>query len=331
MSTQTEPSTTSGNPQTPADGVAMMLRERIRDQYPLLILIGLVIIASITSHAFLTTANLTNLVSQLSVTGVLVLAELIVVISGGIDISVGSTLGLAAVMCAGLFQGSNVWVGFLVALATGAVIGAVNGTLVAFRGVDAFIVTLGMLALARGLVYAYTEGSPLSPKDVGFITPGTADIFGFPVLGLFWIAVIAIMTLLLRRTVFGRRVYATGSSRVAAESSGLPVRGTIFFVFLVAGILSGLAGFMLTSRVGAGTPSAGLSYELDAIAAVVIGGARLNGGYGRVSGAVIGTFIFGVITNLLVLLNVSTFLQDAFKGALILVAVAVAAGKRRSP
>ena len=298
--------------------------ERLSDHYPTLILIALLIIASLTSHAFLTRDNLANLVSQLSVTGVVVQAELIVVLAGGIDISVGSALGLASVLCAGVFGGSSVWLGLLVALGTGAAVGAINGTLIAFRGVAAFIVTLGMLALARGLVYAFTQGSPLTPIDPKFIVPGTSSILGFPTIGLFWIAVVVAMAFLLRRTVFGRRVYAIGSSKAAAESSGLPVRWTTFLVFTIAGMLAGLAGFLLTSRVGAGTPSAGINSELDAIAAVVIGGARLSGGYGKVSGAVIGTLIFGVITNLLVLLNVSTFLQEAFRGALILAAVSIA-------
>ncbi len=310
-------------------GSAGALAARLSDNYPLLLLIGLLVIASISSRAFLTHDNLFNLVSQLSVTGILVLAELIVVLVGGIDISVGSMLGLASVLCAGMFGGSSVWVAFLVALATGATIGAVNGALIAFRGVAAFIVTLGMLALARGLVYAYTQGSPLTPADPAFAIPGTSNLLGFPTIGLFWIAIIVIMAFVLRRTVFGRRVYAIGSSKVAAESSGVPVRWTTFLVFTIAGLLSGLAGFLLASRVGAGTPSAGVNNELDAIAAVVIGGARLNGGYGKVSGAVIGTFIFGVITNLLVLMNVSTFLQEAFRGGLILVAVSVAASQVR--
>ncbi len=309
---------------------AVPLGARLADLYPLLILVGMLIIASFASHAFLTGDNLSNLVSQLSVTGILVLAELLVVLVGGIDISVGSTLGLASVLCAGAFGGRSVWLGLLVALAVGSAVGAINGTLVAYRGVAAFIVTLGMLALARGLVYACTQGSPISAADPAFLAPGTSTFFGFPTIGVFWIATIAIMWFILNRTIFGRRVYAVGSSAVAAESSGLPVRSTVFLVFLIAGALAGLAGFLLTSRVGAGTPSAGINYELDAIAAVVIGGARLNGGYGKVSGAVIGTLIFGVITNLLVLINVSTFLQEAFRGALILIAVSLAAGQRSS-
>lgn len=304
----------------------------LKGQYPLFILIGLLILASLTSPAFLSIQNLTNLVLQLSVIGIVVLAELIVVISGGIDISVGSVLGLAAVLSAGLFQGSNVFVAVLVALAVGAVLGSINGFLVAFRNIDAFIVTLGMLALARGLVYAYTQGAPITPQDPTFPVLGSAIIAGFPVVGLFWIGASAAIAFLLRRTVFGRHVYAVGSNRQAAYSAGTPVRTTLLAVYVLAGLLAGLGGFLLTSRVGAGTPTAGLNFELDAIAAVVIGGARLNGGYGKVFGAVVGTIIFGVITNLLVLLNVSTFYQDALKGALILFAVLLAtAGRKGAP
>jgi len=327
--TPTTDTTAPTAPTAPQRSTRMAWRPQLSDHYPTLILLVLLVVASFSSSAFLTTANITNLASQLAVTGILVLAELVVVISGAIDISVGSVLGLSAVLCAGLFNGSSVWIAFLVALATGAALGAVNGTLIAFRGVEAFIVTLGMLALARGLVYAYTEGSPVTPQDPNFAVPGTSLILGIPVITLFWVAAIIVMAFLLRRTVFGRRVYAIGSSRVAAESSGIPVRGTIFVVFVLSGALAGLGGFLLTARVGAGTPSAGLNYELDAIAAVVIGGARLSGGYGRVFGAVVGTLIFGIITNLLVLLNVSTFLQDAFKGALILIAIGIATGRSR--
>jgi ribose transport system permease protein len=296
----------------------------LRTQYPLLILVVLVVFAAIMSDAFLSTRNLENLVLQMSVIGIVALAQFIVVVSGGIDISVGSVLGLACVLSAGLFGGSSVVVSVLVALGVGALLGAVNGFLVAFRGLEPFIVTLGMLALARGLVYAYTEGVPVRPSDGSFTVLGTATVAGVPVLGVIWIAIAVGMAFLLRRTVFGRRVYAVGSKVEAAHASGVPVRGTLLSVYVIAGLLVGLGGFLLASRVGAGTPTAGNLMELDAIAAVVIGGARLNGGQGRVFGAVVGTAIFGVITNLLVLLNVSTFLQDAFRGGLILLAVALA-------
>lgn len=301
----------------------------LKGQYALFILVGLIIVAAVLSPAFLTRQNITNLVLQMSVIGIVVLAELIVVITAGIDISVGSILGLAAVLSAGVFSGSNVLVGLLVALAVGAVLGAVNGTLIAYRHIDPFIVTLGMLALARGLVYAYTEGAPLTPQDPNFAVPGSATIAGVPLIGLFWAGAIALIAFLLYRTVWGRRVYAIGSNSRAAYSAGIPVARTLLSVYVLAGLLVGLGGFLQTSRIGAGTPAAGVNFELDAIAAVVIGGARLSGGYGKVFGAVVGTIIFGIITNLLVLLNVSTFLQSAFKGALILVAVLLATMGRR--
>ncbi|MEJ3652522.1 ABC transporter permease [Actinomycetes bacterium KLBMP 9759] len=314
-------SATAPAPERPQQAVLGWLR----GQYPLYILIVLLIIASVSSPAFLTPTNLTNLMLQMSIIGVVVMAELIVVLTGGIDISVGSALGLAAVLCAGLFNGESVLLALVVAIVVGGVIGLLNGWLVAFRGLEPFIVTLGMLALARGLVYAYGEGIPINPGAADeFAQIGQTTLVGIPVLALIWIGVVLIVAFLLVRTVWGRRVYAIGSNEEAARSSGIPVRSTVWSVYALAGILVGLGGWMFLARFASGTALAGNLMELEAIAAVVIGGARLSGGYGRVFGAVVGTIIFQVIANLLSLLNVSTFLQDAFRGALILVAVTLA-------
>jgi ribose transport system permease protein len=294
----------------------------------------LLIIASLSSPAFLTGTNITNLLLQMSIIGVVVLAELIIVLTGGIDISVGSALGLAAVLCAGLFGGFSVWFALLVALAVGGLIGLVNGWLVAFRGLEPFIVTLGMLALARGLVYAYSEGIPITPEaSETFAQIGQTTVLGIPVLTLIWIAMVLLVAFLLRRTVWGRRVYAIGSNKEASRSSGIPVGATLWSVYILGGLLVGLGGWMFVCRFGSATALAGNLMELEAIAAVVIGGAALSGGRGTVFGAVVGTIIFQVIANLLSLLNVSTFLQDAFRGALILVAVTLATvqfARRRS-
>ena len=298
----------------------------LKSQYALFILIGLLIIATATrGSVFWSSINLTNLMLQMSIIGVVVLAQLIVVLTGGIDISVGSALGLAAVIAAGLFGGPSVWLGLLVALIVGGAVGATNGWLVAFRGLEPFIVTLGMLALARGLVYAYGNGIPVTPGAAStYASIGQTTILGIPVLAIIWIAAVAFIGFLLNRTVWGRRVYAVGSNKEAAQSSGIPVRATLWSVYILAGLLVGLGGWMFLCRFASGTSTAGNLMELEAIAAVVIGGARLAGGYGKVFGAVVGTAIFAVIANLLTLLNVSTFLQDAFRGALILVAVTVA-------
>ena len=306
----------------------------LKGQYALFILIVLLVIAALSSPAFLTGTNITNLLLQMSIIGVVVMAELIIVLTGGIDISVGSVLGLAAVLCAGLFGGFSVWFALLVALIIGGIIGVVNGWLVSFRGLEPFIVTLGMLALARGLVYAYGQGIPITPKAADtFAQIGQTTLVGIPVLTLIWIVVVLLIAFLLRRTVWGRRVYAIGSNKEAARSSGIPVRATLWSVYILGGLLVGLGGWMFVCRFGSATALAGNLMELEAIAAVVIGGAALSGGRGTVFGAVIGTIIFQVIANLLSLLNVSTFLQDAFRGALILVAVTLATvqfARRRS-
>jgi len=292
-----------------------------REQYPLYILIVLLIIAGFATDAFFTQRNLTNVILQASVIGIVTLAQFIIVLTGGIDISVGSVVGLAGVMSATVMSGASVPVSILTAIVVGAIIGSINGYLVAFRGLEAFIVTLGMLALARGVVYAITEGIPVIPAADNFRNIATGTLLGFPIIGVLWLGLAAVLAFVVRRTVFGRRIYAVGSNKDAARASGVPVKTTLLGVYILAGGLVGFAGFLLASRVGVGTPTAGSLYELDAIAAVVIGGASLVGGKGRVFGAVVGTLIFAVISNLLVLLNVSTYLQDAFRGALILVAV----------
>ena len=298
----------------------------LKGQYALYILVALLLVATITRGAvFWGPTNITNLLLQMSIIGVVVLAELIVVLTGGIDISVGSALGLAAVISAGLFGGPSVLLGLVVALVIGGIVGAVNGWLVAFRGLEPFIVTLGMLALARGLVYAYGNGIPINPAAAAsYAALGQATFIGIPVLAIIWLAMVALIAFLLYRTVWGRRVYAIGSNKEAARSSGIPVKATLWSVYILAGLLVGLGGWMFLCRFASGTSTAGNLMELEAIAAVVIGGAALSGGRGKVFGAVVGTIIFAVIANLLSLLNVSTFLQDAFRGALILVAVTLA-------
>lgn len=330
----TDTATAPTEEQQPEQSKGNAAVEWLKGQYALFILIVLLIIAALSSPAFLTPTNITNLLLQMSIIGVVVLAELIIVLTGGIDISVGSALGLAAVLSAGLFGGFSVWFALLVALAVGGLIGLVNGWLVAFRGLEPFIVTLGMLALARGLVYAYSEGIPITPQaSETFAQIGQTTVLGIPVLTLIWIAMVLLVAFLLRRTVWGRRVYAIGSNKEASRSSGIPVGATLWSVYILGGLLVGLGGWMFVCRFGSATALAGNLMELEAIAAVVIGGAALSGGKGTVFGAVVGTIIFQVIANLLSLLNVSTFLQDAFRGALILVAVTLATvqfARRRS-
>lgn len=316
---------TASPPQEQTENRLGAIVDWLKSQYALYILIALLVIASLSSPAFLTQTNITNLLLQVSIIGVVVMAQLIVVLTGGIDISVGSSLGLAAVISAGLFGGDSLILALVVGLAVGGFVGLINGWLISFRGLEPFIVTLGMLALARGLVYAYGEGIPINPGAAeSFAKLGQSTLLGIPVLAIIWLAVVALISFLLYRTVWGRRVYAIGSNKTAAQSSGIPVKATLWSVYILAGLLCGLGGWMFLARFASGTALAGNLMELEAIAAVVIGGAALSGGRGKVFGAVVGTIIFQVIANLLSLLNVSTFLQDAFRGGLILVAVTMA-------
>lgn len=334
--TSTTPGSTDVNTVIiPKEGTGTRLARLARNQYPLAILIVLLIVAGLSSDAFFTTRNLTNLLLQVSVIGIVTLAQFIIIVSSGIDISVGSIVALAGVMGAMMFGGTSVFVAMLVAIVIGVVAGSLTGYLVSYRKLEPFIVTLGIMALGRGLVYAATEGSPVTPGAADFRAIATTAVAGIPLIAIIWIVLAIAVAFMMHRTVFGRRIYAIGSSKDAARAAGIPVERTLMLVYVVAGAMIGFGGFLLASRVGVATPTAGNLYELDSIAAVVIGGTSLVGGRGRVLGAVVGTVILGVISNLLVLLNVSTYLQDAFRGGLILLAIVLtsfqfAARRKRS-
>ncbi len=297
---------------------------RLASDYPLWILIGIYVLACLLVPRFLSEVNQMNLIRQSSVIGIVSLGMLIVIVSAGIDLSVGSMVALAGVIAVGMQAHVPLPVAMLAGLGVGIGLGAFNGAVIAFMRVSAFVMTLGMLALARGLTYAYTEGGPLQPaaetRDI-FVFPGRGDILGIPTIGLIWLALILVVAFVLNRTVFGRRVFAVGSNQNAAFASGVPIGWTLFSVYTISGLLCGLAGVLLSSRVSVATPTMGQAYELDAIAAVVIGGASLAGGRGTVSGTVVGTFILVLIVNILNLMNVSIFWQDAVRGAIIIAAM----------
>lgn len=287
----------------------------------LLALVLLVIAASFLSDRFLTVPNLLNVLRQVAIVGILAVGMTFVILTKGIDLSVGSILGLSVVLYAGLLEGHGMIVAIPLGLLAAMAIGLVNGIGVSYAGIPPFIMTLGMLSFARGLAFIYTGGTPIPILNEAFYNLGNGYLLGIPIPSLILLAILVVSGIVLSLTPFGRSVYAIGSNEDAARLSGLPVRLYTTIVYVIVGGVSGLAGLVYASQLSVGTPIAGQGYELDAIAAVVVGGTSLFGGKGSVAGTFIGTLIIGVLANILNLTGVDPFVQQLFKGALIVVAV----------
>ncbi len=281
----------------------------------------LVIAASLLSPRFLTVPNLLNVLRQVSIVGILAIGMTFVILTRGIDLSVGSILGIAVVLFAGSMDSRGMAIAIPIGLGAAVLAGLVNGIGVAYAGIPAFIMTLGMLSFVRGLAFIYTGGTPVPIIDERFYALGNGYLVGIPIPALILIAVLIASGFVLGLTPFGRSVYAIGSNEDAARLSGVPVRMFTTLVYVISGLMSGLAGLVYASQLSIGTPIAGQGYELDAIAAVVVGGTSLFGGKGSVGGTFLGTLIIGVLANILNLTGVDPFVQQLFKGALIIVAV----------
>ncbi|HWL68761.1 MAG TPA: ABC transporter permease [Geminicoccus sp.] len=287
----------------------------------LIALVVLIVIASLLSDRFLTVPNLLNVLRQIAIVGILAMGMTFVILTAGIDLSIGSILGLSVVLYAGLLESWGLPVAITLGMLAGAGAGLVNGIGVAYAGIPAFIMTLGMLSFARGLAFIYTGGTPIPILDETFYNFGNGYFLGIPIPALVLIATLLVSAFVLGMTPFGRSVYGIGSNEEAARMSGVPVRLYKTVVYVISGGLAALAGVVYSSQLGIGTPIAGQGYELDAIAAVVVGGTSLFGGKGSVWGTFIGTLIIGVLANTLNLNGVDPFVQQLVKGALIVVAV----------
>jgi ribose transport system permease protein len=279
---------------------------------------------------FLSVGNLTNILAQVCVTAVLAAGASFVIFGGGIDLSVGSLLALSAALAAGALKaGCMVPVACAVGVLAGAAFGAANGVLVAWLGLPPFIATLGMMGIARGCTYVYLGGAPLFTFPPAFRLLAEGHVLGIPASLVVMGAVFGLGALLLARTRFGRSVYALGGNEEAARLSGIPVRRLKASLYVLGGAAAGLAGLLLAARLDSAEPQAGDGYELDAIAAVVMGGASLSGGEGTIWGSLVGALIMGVVRNGLNLLNVSSYWQKVAIGGIILVAVLFDVGRRR--
>ncbi len=318
----------------PSDSRGQRLRVFLIDNGIILAFLVLVAALALSSEYFLTASNLRNVLRQTSINGLLAIGMTFVILTGGIDLSVGSVLAFGG-MAASIFASSSLgtqyplYVALPVGLAAGLGLGLVNGALVAFFRVPPFVVTLGMLSIARGLTLISSNGMPVSRLSDEYTFVGQGMFLGVPVPVLILFGAFALAWIVLYRTPFGRYVYAVGGNEEAARISGVNARAVKFAVYGISGALAALGGIVLSARTTAGLPQAGVAYELDAIAAVVIGGTSLAGGQGRLVGTLIGVLIIGVVNNGLDLLGVTAYYQLTLKGAIIVAAVLLDSLRRR--
>jgi len=286
-------------------------------------LLILVTVLSFMSPYFLTIPNLLNVVRQVSIIAIISFGMTMVILTGGIDLSVGSMLAFSGAVTAGMIvnSGLNVFVAILIGLAAGTALGLFNGIAVAKAKLPAFIVTLAMMTVARGFTLIYTNGRPISGFDETFRFFGAGYLGRIPVPVIIMFILLFVIYILLKKTPLGRYIYAIGGNEKATKLSGINTDRIKIAVYALNGFLAAVSGIILTSRLNSAQPMAGEGYELDAIAAVVLGGTSLSGGSGGVVGTIVGALIIAVLNNGLNLLNVSSFYQLVAKGAVILLAV----------
>ena len=285
-----------------------------------ILLVGLGL--TLTTDTFLSVANLTNVARQVSINGILAVGVTFVLLTAGVDLSLGSVVALSGVACATFAHPGDhpVFVPIAVGLLTGAACGLVNGVLVTRGGVAPFIVTLGMMTIARGLALIVSGGRPVANMS-NELTALAGDFLGIPIPVLCFAGVALAAWFFLRNFRLGRHIYAVGGNENAARAAGVPDERVKLFAYGLCGLLTGLAGVVLAARITTGQPNAGQAYELDAIAAVVIGGTSLAGGVGTITGTLLGVLLIGVINNGLDLLGVSSYYQAVIKGVIIVGAV----------
>jgi ribose transport system permease protein len=288
-----------------------------------IVIIGLIL--SFLSPVFLTPNNLRTVLLEISTNTYIALGMTLVMILGGIDLSVGSIVAMSGTLTVGfmVLNHQPMWLAAILGLGMGAAIGLINGLVVAFFKIPSFIVTLGMLNVARGVAYVYSGGRSTRMMNPAFTGVGSGYLWVLPLPVLYMAALIVIFVVALNLTKFGTYVYAIGGNRESARLSGVPIKKVEIATFIISGVLAAFAGLVLSARMFSGQPSVGIGYELDAIAACVLGGVSMAGGIGRISGTIFGAIVIGIISNGLNLVNVSSFWQLIVKGIIILIAVII--------
>lgn len=290
------------------------------------VLVLICVILAFSSPVFLTTDNIMSVLRQISNNMFLALGMTLVIIIGGIDLSVGSVVAMTGTLTVGFMatNGMPIFPAILTGLILGTLCGFINGAIVAYFNVPAFIVTMSMMNIAKGIAYIYSGGKSTRIMDEAFTGIGTGKLFNiipYPV--VYMIILIVIFVILLNKTKFGTYVYALGGNRESARLSGIPIKKIEIMVFTISGFLAAFAGIVLSARMYSGQPSVGDGYELDAIAACVLGGVSMSGGVGKISGTIFGAVVIGIISNGLNLMGVSSFWQLVVKGLIILIAVII--------
>ncbi len=321
----------TGQPGNKAETNWKEVRKDLLDRYGIiLVLIAMSIVMAIMSPAFLKQNNIINIFKQVAVIGVLAYGATLVMITGGIDLAAGSVVALVGVIVASFAgPGSNLFIAILIGLFVGALTGAISGYTIATTNIPPFIATLGMMTVARGAALLFTDGRPISDLADAFLYLGAGNIGFMPVPVLIFLLMGLLTHIILRKTSFGKAIYAVGGNEQAAVVCGLNVKRIKIMVYGYAGLMSAVGGIILTSRISSGNPTAGLSFELDAIASAVIGGTSQTGGVGFISGTIIGALIIGVLNNGLTLIGVSPYWQQIIKGLIIVAAVIFDARKHK--
>jgi inositol transport system permease protein len=315
-----ETTTTTAKPQENRELVKKFL-----SRYSIyLILIGMIIIMSFMSETFLTPGNILNVIRQISLIAIVGFGATLIIITTGIDLSPGSVIAVASIAAASMAhpeQNYPLIVTIGIGLLVGALAGLVNGLMVAYAKLPAFIATLGMMTAARGFAYILSDGHPVTGFTKEFDYIGRGDFLGIPIIIYVMLVCAVISYIILRHLKIGKRIYAIGGNEQAAVVSGINVKRNLLFVYIYGGLMAAVAGILLASRLSSGQPTAGLGYEMDAITAVVIGGTSLSGGIGTIQGTLIGALIIGVLNNGMDLLHVPAYYQQVLKGAIIVGAV----------
>lgn len=298
------------------------IKSKLLKNKAILALIALCVLISIITPRFLTLVNITNVLTQVSVNAIIAVGMTFVILTGGIDLSVGSILAICGAVSAVIVKSTgNIFLAIIIPIIIGAVVGLFNGFIISRCKLQAFVATLATMTIFRGLTYVYTKGNPVSSLTMTYNNIANTKIGIIPLPVIFTIIITIAAYHFLSNTVFGTHLYALGGNEDSARLSGINTNKVKTIAYIVCGTTAAISGIIATSRIGSASPNAGTGFELDAIASVVLGGTSLLGGEGSVLGTIIGALIIGVLNNGLNLINVSPFYQQIVKGIVILLAV----------